>query len=205
MHHRPPTNPAHSSMYVVQDTPPFTKPLRPEALNPSHIHLPGKQHCIQTSLNRLCRRLHDMRCCNLSYRNRLCYHRPYRQRCSQNCPNKSCFRQSSRQPGNPSFHSTLCHRRCARQRCIHSTPNRAFPFRITPSREFVSDVNSFQQIPTVCDSHVIGEVSGAFIRQSCRHAFLMELDPMYCDVIVKRWEEYTGQKAELAPGVAALC
>ena len=29
-----------------------------------------------------------------------------------------------------------------------------------------------------------------------RHAFLMEIDPLYCDVIVKRWEEFTGRKAE---------
>jgi DNA modification methylase len=30
-----------------------------------------------------------------------------------------------------------------------------------------------------------------------RNARLMELDPKYCDVIVKRWEEFTGKKAEL--------
>lgn len=30
-----------------------------------------------------------------------------------------------------------------------------------------------------------------------RHARLMELDPRYCDVIVKRWQDYTGQEAVL--------
>lgn len=30
-----------------------------------------------------------------------------------------------------------------------------------------------------------------------RHARLMELDPKYCDVIVKRWEEFTGKQATL--------
>jgi len=30
-----------------------------------------------------------------------------------------------------------------------------------------------------------------------RHARLMELDPKYCDVIIKRWEDFTGKKAVL--------
>lgn len=33
-----------------------------------------------------------------------------------------------------------------------------------------------------------------------RKAYLMELDPKYCDVIVARWEKYTGKKAELING-----
>ena len=31
--------------------------------------------------------------------------------------------------------------------------------------------------------------------QTGRKAFLMELDPLYADVIVQRWEQFTGQKA----------
>jgi DNA modification methylase len=32
--------------------------------------------------------------------------------------------------------------------------------------------------------------------QTGRKAYLMELDPLYCDVIVRRFEEFTGKKAE---------
>jgi len=32
-----------------------------------------------------------------------------------------------------------------------------------------------------------------------RRAYLMEIDALYCDVIVRRWEEFTGKKAERAP------
>lgn len=35
--------------------------------------------------------------------------------------------------------------------------------------------------------------------QSDRNAFLMELEPGYCDVIVKRYETFTGKKAERIP------
>ena len=36
--------------------------------------------------------------------------------------------------------------------------------------------------------------------QTSRKARLMELDPHYCDVIIQRWEDLTGKKAELVEG-----
>ena len=33
-----------------------------------------------------------------------------------------------------------------------------------------------------------------------RNCFMMELDPHYCDVIINRWEEFTGEKAVLING-----
>jgi DNA modification methylase len=41
--------------------------------------------------------------------------------------------------------------------------------------------------------------------QTGRKALVMELDPLYCDVIVRRWEEFTGQKADrVGPGKATV-
>ncbi len=36
--------------------------------------------------------------------------------------------------------------------------------------------------------------------QTGRRAYLMELDSLYCDVIVQRWEKFTGRKAERVSG-----
>lgn len=36
-------------------------------------------------------------------------------------------------------------------------------------------------------------------QQTGRRAFLLELDPLYCDVIVQRYEQFTGHKAVCVP------
>ncbi|MCX8017711.1 MAG: site-specific DNA-methyltransferase, partial [Rhodocyclaceae bacterium] len=38
--------------------------------------------------------------------------------------------------------------------------------------------------------------------KSGRRARLIELEPAYCDVIVRRWQDYTGKQAARADGVA---
>jgi DNA modification methylase len=40
-------------------------------------------------------------------------------------------------------------------------------------------------------------------QQTGRRAFLMELDPLYCDVIVRRWEQFTGKEAKQQSGASA--
>ena len=32
--------------------------------------------------------------------------------------------------------------------------------------------------------------------QAARRAYLVEVDPLYCDVIVQRWQEFSGKQAE---------
>jgi DNA modification methylase len=34
--------------------------------------------------------------------------------------------------------------------------------------------------------------------QAGRRAFVSELEPLYCDVIIERWQRFTGQKARRA-------
>jgi DNA modification methylase len=62
------------------------------------------------------------------------------------------------------------------------------------------------QYSSLAGEHVLDLFGGSgstliAAEQTGRRAFLMELDPPYCDVIVERFEKFTGQKAErLAPG-----
>ena len=55
---------------------------------------------------------------------------------------------------------------------------------------------SFSKAPLMFGEH------SPFIacEQLGRRAFLMEIDPAYCDVIVQRWEGFTGKKAQRNSG-----
>ena len=57
--------------------------------------------------------------------------------------------------------------------------------------------NNTQQNAIVLDSFGGSGTTLIACERQHRHARLMELDPAYCDVIVKRWEDFTGKKATL--------
>lgn len=57
--------------------------------------------------------------------------------------------------------------------------------------------NSSKQGDAVLDSFGGSGTTMIACEQNGRNAFLMELDPYYCDVIIDRWEQLTGEKAEL--------
>lgn len=54
---------------------------------------------------------------------------------------------------------------------------------------------SSQTAAIVLDTFLGGGTTLMAAEQLDRRCFGMELDPRYCDVIVRRWEEFTGQKA----------
>jgi DNA modification methylase len=58
-------------------------------------------------------------------------------------------------------------------------------------------ISKYDNVKTVLD--LFGGSGSTLIacEKTSRSCFMMELDPHYCDVIVNRWEAYTGKKAEL--------
>lgn len=57
--------------------------------------------------------------------------------------------------------------------------------------------NSSRRGERVLDTFGGSGTTAIVCEQLGRSAYLMELDPVYCDVIVRRWEEFTGRKAVL--------
>ena len=55
--------------------------------------------------------------------------------------------------------------------------------------------NSTKQGDNVLDNFGGSGTTIMACEQLDRHAFVIELDPKYVDVIINRWEEYTGEKA----------
>jgi len=56
-------------------------------------------------------------------------------------------------------------------------------------------------VPTRTGDNVLNLFGGSgstliAAQQTGRKAFFMELDSLYCDVIVQRWEQFTGRNAE---------
>jgi site-specific DNA-methyltransferase (adenine-specific) len=59
-------------------------------------------------------------------------------------------------------------------------------------------LNNTKGSDLVLDSFAGSGTTAIACEKHGRHARLMELDPKYCDVIVKRWQDFTGQQATLA-------
>jgi len=76
--------------------------------------------------------------------------------------------------------------------------------RVHPTQKPVSliewCINRFNLTPKTIADYFGGSGSTLIAAQKNGiKAFVMEFDPRFCDVIVKRWEDFTGQKAELLP------
>jgi DNA modification methylase len=55
----------------------------------------------------------------------------------------------------------------------------------------------------VCDVFVGSGTTLIACEQLGRICYAMEIEPKYCDVVVTRWEQYTGKKAQRIPAAAA--
>ena len=76
--------------------------------------------------------------------------------------------------------------------------------RCHPTQKPVELVNWFFEYFSLKDKNTVVDLYGGSgstliaAEKIGKSAFLMELDPKYCDVIVKRWEDFTGKKAILS-------
>jgi hypothetical protein len=61
--------------------------------------------------------------------------------------------------------------------------------------EFSADYLSVPQKGAVLDLFAGSGTIGVVCEKTDRRAFMMELDPKYCDVIIKRWQDFTGKQA----------
>ena len=75
--------------------------------------------------------------------------------------------------------------------------------RVHPTQKPVELVCWFFDYYSMADKRVVVDLFGGSgstliaCEKTSKEARLMELDPKYCDVIVKRWEDFTGKKAVL--------
>ena len=65
-----------------------------------------------------------------------------------------------------------------------------------PTGLFIEIMNDFKAKNKVIDLFLGSGSTLIACEKTNRKCYGMEIDPHYCDVIVKRWEEYTGNKAE---------
>ena len=64
-------------------------------------------------------------------------------------------------------------------------------------------INNTPFVKTIADPFIGSGSTLIACEKTNRKCYGMELDPHYCDVIVKRWEEFTGKKAERIEAVNA--
>ena len=108
-----------------------------------------------------------------------------------------CFSEKgNRAIGTNQFHGTLkniVHISNVRTKEYSDIHNATFPMEF--AEHFVKNFSTY----SVLD--VFGGTGTTMIvcEQLHKQCYMMELDPYYCQVIINRWEEYSGQKAEKLP------